>query len=841
MNLRPQFLNFRRQAPFFRILGFCAATTLGTGLALGGDPDGLTPPPGESKAASPAKAGQLITKYCFECHGDGVNKGKIALDEMLQSAKEGTHRAQWEKAWRIVRHEFMPPAGAERPSPGERKVITQWIEQSALDVDYGNPDPGRVTIRRLNRMEYDYSITDLFGVNLSAEQDFSSDRSSEGRKLRDRLPPDDTAFGFDNNGDFLTLSPALLDKFFNLADYVVENVISFDGPRHPQFDLSRAGLKTSKTETTKRVTQSVEFDVPLSGPYRVDVQFNVGNFAEIAGTFEVILENDGHPLARDEILIGGHKTHKYSPEVSLEKGRHLLTVSTTPIKADAKGKLNFLEFRPRIRLTGPIGTGVYEYPESHRKIFFRGDAPSLAAERRAYARAIVQRVADRAFRRPAEDATLERLTDLVMRNDSFERGLGQALTAILASPKFLYRSELQPQPDDPKSVHLIDEYALGSRLSYLLWLSLPDEELTRLAARGELRKNLATQVKRMIADPKSDRFFEDFPGQWLRTRNVLMTAISRMDAALNPVRGSMKRETEMLFDHIARQDRDLIELVTADYTFVDKKLADFYGLKGVEGDAFQKVKLTAEDRRGGILTHGSFLVGTSNPNRTSPVKRGLFVLENLFATQVPPPPANVPPLDDAKVDGVAPGTVREQLAAHRENKSCAACHAHFDPIGVVLENYNIIGHWRDQENGQRIEPAEKTVTGESLSGIADLRNLFSARKEKFYRCVTEKLLTYAIGRGLEPFDAVTVDRITDRVLADNGKFSSLLLAVIESPPFQMRRGDDGAVKTAPRLALPEPPPPDQRKGRRRFFGIPTNTETPANAATNTLVAPKKTL
>ena len=767
-----------------------------------------------------------------------MNKGKIALDEMLQSAKKGAPRAQWEKAWRIVRHEFMPPAGAERPSTAERKAITQWIEQSALDVDYSKPDPGRVTIRRLNRMEYDYSITDLFGVNLSAEQDFSSDRSSEGRKLRDRLPPDDTAFGFDNNGDFLTLSPALLDKFFNLADYVVENVISFDGPRHPQFDLARAGLKTSKIEATKRVTQSVEFDVPLSGRYRVDVQFNVGNFAEIAGTFEVILENDGHPLARDEILIGGHKTHKYNPEVSLEKGRHQLTVSTTPIKADAKGKLNFLEFRPRMRLTGPIGTGVYEYPESHRKIFFRGDAPSLPAERRAYARAIAQRVADRAFRRPVEEATLERLTDLVMRNDSFERGVGQALTAILTSPKFLYRSELQPQPDDPKSVHLIDEYALASRLSYLLWLSLPDEELTRLAARGELRKNLAAQVKRMVADPKSDRFFEDFPGQWLRTRNVLMTAISRMDAALNPVRGSMKRETELLFDHIARQDRDLIELVTADYTFVDKKLADFYGLKGVEGDAFQKVKLSAEDRRGGILTHGSFLVGTSNPNRTSPVKRGLFVLENLLATQVPPPPGNVPPLDDAKVGGVAPGTVREQLAAHRENKSCAACHAHFDPIGVVLENYDIIGHWRDQENGQKIEPAEKTVTGESLSGIADLRNLFSARKEKFYRCVAEKLLTYAIGRGLEPFDAVTVDRITDRVMADNGKFSTLLIAVIESPPFQMRRGDDGEVKTAPRLALPEPPPPEQRKGRRRRFDLPANTETPVNAATNTLTTPK---
>jgi hypothetical protein len=341
---------------------------------------------------------------------------------------------------------------------------------------------------------------------------------------------------------------------------------------------------------------------------------------------------------------------------------------------------------------------------------------------------------------------------------------------------------------------------------------------------------LRPQVKRMLADPKSERFFEDFPGQWLRTRNVLMTSITR-DAELNPVRAAMKRETEMLFEHVARNDRDLLELITADYTFVNQPLATFYGIKGVDGPAFQKVALTPDSHRGGILTHGSFLVASSNPNRTSPVKRGLFVLENLLAIQPPSPPPDVPPLDEATVGGVTPKTVREQLAAHRENKSCAACHAHFDPIGVVLENYDLVGRWRTKENSEPIEAREKTTTGETLSGIDDLRNFFAARKDKFYRGTTEKFLTYALGRGLEPYDAVTVDRVSTAVAADGGKFSTLLFGVLESPSFQTRRGDDGEAKDAPRLAIPPTPPPEKRRPPKR------NRNAPPPAATNAVAVP----
>ncbi|MGE3312369.1 MAG: DUF1588 domain-containing protein [Limisphaerales bacterium] len=779
------------------------------GLCLAGEPVASQRPP---------DAASLFKQYCYDCHGDGMAKGGFALDELLASADADAEggEARWEKAWKIVLHEFMPPAKADWPSRADREAMTRWIAEKRLGVDPENPDPGRVTIRRLNRMEYEFTVSDLFGVDLVSKETFSADGSAE-KRLRDRLPPDDTAFGFDNIGDFQSLSPALLEKYFDIAEHVVGSVISVDGPAFPVRGFGREALKTVHFEDVPgRTEQSVEFRVERAGPYRVEVQFTLGGWIDYGGTYDFTLTLNDRKLVAEPIEVGGQRTHRYSSELPLEVGEHRLMLMTAAIKADSKGKLSPLTLRPGIRLIGPMDAGSAEYSESHRRIFFDGAAPANREGREAYAREIVRRVADRAFRRPVDDSTLERLTGLAMGNANFEAGVAEALTAILVSPKFLFRAELQPRPNDPETVHPLDEYALASRLSYLLWLSLPDEQLTRLAARGMLRAGLESEVRRMLADPKAARFFEDFPGQWLRTRNILMTAISRRDGELNPVRASMKRETEMLFEDIARNDRDLIELVTADYTFVDRPLAKFYGLEDFEGDGFQKVRLAPDSRRGGILTHGSFLVGTSNPNRTSPVKRGLFVLENLFGTEPPPPPANVAALDDAKTtQGETPRTVRAQLAAHREDKSCAACHAHFDPIGVVLENYDVIGKWRDEEAGEPIVANETTVTGEALGGVADLRSVFVANKARFYRCVTEKLLTYALGRGLEPSDSVTVDRVAERLVAGNGKFSTLLLGLVESPAFQMRRGDDGRSKEPPRMTLPEPPPPELRKGRRR--------------------------
>lgn len=771
---------------------------------------------------------KLIEKYCYECHGDGMSKGKVALDELLKKGKASDHVGEWEKTWTIVRHEFMPPAGQPAPTEAERKAINDWIAREMLSVDFKKPDPGRVTMRRLNRMEYDYTVQDLFGHTFSVDAVHASDNHGNQIKLRDRLPPDDTAFGFDNIGDFQTISPSLLEKFFDIAEYVASQIIVTDGPKAPSLDLTKLPVKTEKIADPKRFNQVREFEVHHAGTFQLELTFSLGGWQEYGGAYDLTARIDDQELLKESVEIGGTKHYKFTKPVTLQPGKHSLTLSTVPHKADSKGITHFLELSPKTRLVGPLDDNLKEYPEAHRKIFFQGDAPADPVKRQAYARAILKRVASKAFRRPVEAETLDRLQAIALRNPQFEKGISQAISAILTSPKFLFRSETQPRPDDPKSIHQLDEHALASRLSYLLWLSLPDEELARHAQAGTLRKNLRAQVARMLADDKSSRFFEDYPGQWLRTRNVLMTAISR-DGKLNPVRASMKKETEMLFEHIARNDRDLIELITADYTFLDNKLAEYYGIKGVEGEEFQKVMLTPESKRGGILTHGSFLVASSNPNRTSPVKRGTFVLENLLGTPPPPPPPDIPPLDEDAVGSDKPKTVREQLALHRENKSCAACHAHFDPIGIVLENYDVIGIWRDKENGQAIESSEKTVSGETLTSIEDIRKLFAGRKEKFYRGATERLLTYALGRGLEPADAITIDNIASQLVADDGKFSTLLLGVIESPAFQTRRGDNGLAKSAPKFALPTAPPPEKRDPQRRNQAGPKAAPAPESA------------
>jgi hypothetical protein len=764
------------------------------------------------------QARALLAERCYDCHGYGSSEGQLALDELIEGGDFAGRRDTWLKAWKMVRHEFMPPADAVGLTSAERKIITQWIEQNAFGVDFEHPDPGRVTMRRLNRMEYEHTVNDLFGVEITAAENLSALSQGKDARLRDMLPPDDTAYGFDNIGDFQSLSPALLEKYFDIAELIVSKVIVAEGPWHPVEDVDRSALDVDADRESKRTVHLARFNVAEEGEYRVDIEFYLGGWQEYGGGFDFTLDFDEERIAARVIDVGGQETHRFAREGKLAAGEHDVTLVTTAVKPDSEGQLVNLRLNPKISVTGPIDAGVRAFPESHRRIFFDGDPPEEPAARREYAFAILERVADRAFRRPASADVLQRLADLALAEPDFERGVGHALVAILTSPRFLFRAELQPQPDDPMSIHPIDEYALASRLSYLLWLSLPDEELTELAAAGRLRENLPAQIERMLADPRSQRFFEDFPGQWLRTRNVLMTPISRLEDEIKPYRPLMKQETERLFEHIARNDRDLIELVTADYTFVNEQLANYYDLPDVDGDEFRRVELPPDSNRGGILTHGSFLVSTSNPDRTSPVKRGLFVLENLLATPPPAPPANVPPLEAAQAEGRILRTVREQLEVHRADPACAACHAHFDPIGVVLENFDIIGRWRDREMREPIDPRATTVTGEELAGIGDLRDYVAGNKERFYRCVTEKLMTYALGRGLEPYDAVTVDRITDELLADGGKFSTLLASVIDSPAFQLRRGDDGALKVAPRPEIPDIPPPDQRRPQRRRFG-----------------------
>lgn len=737
------------------------------------------------------------------------------MDDLIAGGLDTKHRAQWMKVWKNVRHEFMPPAeGEEAMTSAERRELTGWIEQNVFGIDPARADPGVVTIRRMNRSEYNFTVNDLFGTKLD---------------LKDKMPPDDTAFGFDNIGEAQTLSPTLLARFMDLAENVVSQAILTDGRPLPvvpvAFKLEEASAKRSE--------QTASIDVEHAGRYKLRFDFTFGGWQDFGGDYRIQLLVDDKAVIDETLPLGGDTNYEFPREVALTKGKHTVVFRAEPVKSDvpvaavvaivptaepvlpavlrpdpaapappaaagaaprrpATQPVGLNMKKLKVDFTGPIDAGVFaEYPETHRHIFFKGDAPADAAGRRTYARDVLRPFVSRAFRRPADEATLDRLVNLALRDENFARGIGQSLAAVLSSPRFLFREEPQPEPDNPRASHPVDDYALASRLSYLFWLSFPDDELNALAAKGQLRTNLPAQIRRMLADPKAKRFFEDFTGQWLRTRNILTASITpeRTSKMVDPVRSAMKDETDLLFEYIAREDRDLIELITADYTFLNQKLAEFYGVPGVTSTDMQRVALPAGSQRGGVLTHGSFLIATSNPNRTSPVKRGVFVLENIFGTPPPAPPPSIPNLEDAKKEGVALKTLRQQLAVHREDKSCAACHAHFDPIGLALENFSNIGKWRDKDGEEPVDPSGQMVTGEKFTNFAELRGIIATRKDKFYRGLTEHLMTYALGRGLEPYDAATIDRISDELLRDGGKFSTLITRLVESPAFQMRRGD----------------------------------------------------
>jgi len=812
----------------FRLRLSLISALLGTGLAAA-----VTPPPA------------AFQRLCYECHGDGEHKGELALDKLLVAERNPQVKGHWLKVWKNVRDEFMPTADAsEEATAADRRELARWIEQEIFGVDPHRVDPGAVTIRRLNREEYQHSVNDLLGTDFD---------------LRDRLLPDDTAHGFDNIGDAQTLSPVQLVRYLDLAEWIVGQVVVDSGPPLPSITLDAVGPKlpnrvTRKPLRAKDGVVAVELPVRLErgGQFRLTADVGLGGWQDYGGDVRIVASVGGQVIGERMLPFGGEVAEKMQWEFPGAAGLHTVTLqarlvnqpvpdvaaaAATPKPAAAPAKPRNPEFAAEraeakrifeeefgpppekggspppppelafrqleLAVTGPLDGSVRgEYPAAHRQIFFQGPAPADAAGRRQYATAILRWVADRAFHRPVDERSLAGLVDLALADRNFERGVGSALTAILSSSRFLFRGEPLPAASSTASEPL-DEFALASRLSYLLWVSIPDDELLRLAAAGELRKNFPAQIQRMLADPKSQRMFRDFSGQWLRTRNILLTAITPGSVAdrLGPVREAMKAETDLFFEDVARNDRDLADLLTANYTFLNEPLAKFYGIPGVTvtGEEMRRVELPADSHRGGLLTHGSILVSTSNPNRTSPVKRGVFVLENILGTPPPPPPAAVPDLEEAnKKAGGELKTLRAQLAAHRADKACAGCHAHFDPIGLALENFSYMGRWRDRERGEPIDVKGSLVTGEKFDDFAGMRAVLAARKDKFYRCVTEKLMTYALGRGLEPSDAATVDALTDRLLSEGGKFSTLLMGVVESPAFQRRRSEANPALAASR-------------------------------------------
>ncbi|MEM7314894.1 MAG: DUF1592 domain-containing protein, partial [Planctomycetota bacterium] len=743
----------------------------------------------------------LLEEFCYGCHGDGGDEGGLELDRHEKWPAMMADLEMWQAVWKNVRAQTMPPSEEEQPTDEQRDTIMRWIASGVFRVDPKNPDPGRVTVRRLNREEYTNSIKDLLDVDFDSKNIF---------------PPDNTGYGFDTVGDALSISPLLMEKYLSAAETIVAEAVTSGDPKTPEIRIDpkffknkdRTAIELPFAEHSTVVRKQL-FDHP--GPYKVSIRMKIRgqdtNASDEAARISFLV-GDKEVCSRDV----GWDNERLSMRgtVDIPPGESELKFRIEP-KREAQEDVAPLHVEVyRIELKGPTDGSYLIYPDEYYRVFVDGPPPTEAEAKRKYARKLLSQFARRAFRRSVPDPYLDRLVEFSMESvengkDSFEQGVSKGMVAILSSPRFIFRTELQPQPDDPGKVVELGEFALASRLSYFLWSSIPDDELLELAEKKQLRKKLDEQIDRLLDDERSNRFIENFVGQWLRTRDVRSIHIepkrilSRDDRKkypfTNDLRRDMAEETQQFFAYLLREDRPLTELLTADYSIINNRLAKYYDIDGVDGREFRKVDFGQDSHRRGLLSHGSMLVVTSNPTRTSPVKRGLFVLDNLLGTPAPPAPPDVPELEDVKNGDHKDATMRELMELHREAPLCASCHARMDPIGLALENYNAMGIWRGKQNDKEIDASGVLMTGESFENAADLATILATeRKSDLLRCITEKVLTYALGRGLEYYDLPTVDKIVERLESGDGSAKQLIRLVVRSPAFQKRRGDGNPLE-----------------------------------------------
>ena len=801
----------------------------------------------ESVAKFRQVAQPLLAKYCISCHNAEFKKGSIDFD-LEDPTRLAQDQELWLKALRMLEAGMMPPKGKRRPSAQQLDELEKWIKFSVFAIDPRNPDPGRVTLRRLNRTEYHNTIRDLLGVDFNATAEF---------------PADDTGHGFDNISDVLTISPLLMEKYIAAAKTIVAQVV----PTQPRVPAEKQLPGQSFILTAGK--NSGKGTGPLALSYYNAATATCDIVAEHAGKYQLVLDMSAAEKfvdnqfdynkcrlvfkSGDKVLLSkdfsrqGNKQFHFEFDQDWQAGKHHVSLAIEPLTKEKQIRSLALRVNT-LTVRGPMALEYWVRPANYQR-FFTGEVPEDAQARAVYTRKLLEAFVTKAFRRPVDNETMARLLRLVDASaakpgQTYEAGVAQALTVVFASPRFLFREEWAA-PHSTDKYPLIDEFSLASRLSYFLWSTMPDEELLKLAASNQLRANLAAQITRMLADKRSGEFMRNFAGQWLQSRgietaNVSAAAVLAKEQPVDPkaaaqrarfrelnrkspdkltdaekkelaaVRGNffkgfrrfaqfeltgdlrraMRQETEMSFEHLVRDDRSLLELIDANYTFLNAKLAKFYGIDGVSGDQMRKVTLPTDSPRGGVLTQGTSLIITSNPDRTSPVKRGLYILDNILGMPPPPPPPDIPALEEAAVGlkGKAPPTLRETLARHRADALCSSCHNRMDPLGLALENFNALGRWRDQELGQPIEPAGELLTGEAFKNIHELKRiLVTDRRLDFYRCATEKMLIYALGRGLTPQDTLTIDDIVAKLDATQGRPSILIRSIIDAPAFQRRR------------------------------------------------------
>lgn len=840
----------------------------------------------------------LLQEYCYNCHGEGERKGGVDLDAFKDEASLKDHQL-WLRVLRNTRSRIMPPADDDYLEQADIDRLGAFIKRAIFELDPARPDPGRVTVRRLNRVEYRNTVKALLGVDYDTQKEF---------------PADDTGNGFDNNGDVLTISPMLLEKYLDAAQAIVAGAVPVQPRVVAEQVIEGRQFATVKLEapvslvgdglTVEATAAPVAGDksggappaaifqrpapaiawraldlsyytpatvaathrVDLPGKYEIELNLRaVEQYVDDQFDYNrcrVIFTADGEKLMDQEFVREGDKSFKFTYPREWQAGEHTLAFEVRPIGPDRDQK-RLLRLRVgEVIVRGPADEQHWVQPKRYAH-FFPRPVPKDAAARKAYARELLTDFATRAYRRPPDQEGLDKLVALAAHTTeqpgaTFEAGIAQAMVAVLASPRFIFREE-ETLPLTPGQTHpLVDEWSLASRMSYFLWSSMPDAELFRLAQEGRLRASLPLQIDRMLADPKAEQFVRNFTGQWLQARDITTVVINPLDVFLrenpNPefdraleafrrinkipaaqrtaaqqaefdqafkiampvfrapkpqltmsLREAMQQETEMTFAHVLKEDRSLLELIEADYTFLNEELAQHYGVPGVTGREMRKVQLPADSLRGGILTQGTVLAVTSNPTRTSPVKRGVFILKAVLGTPPAPPPPNIPPLENvATKEELSKMTLRETLDLHAKNSMCASCHKRMDPLGLALENFNAMGHYREVDSNQPVETAGKLITGEKFANIRELKHILATgHRYDYLHNMAETLLTYALGRGLDYTDVGTIDQLVARLQAAGDRPSALIHGIIESAPFQQRR-QAPAVQTAAQPAVIPP-------------------------------------
>jgi hypothetical protein len=755
--------------------------------------------PGEREAI-----GRFVNLFCVECHNSEDKTAGLALDT-ISSEDISQNSKAWEKVVRKLATRQMPPEGSIRPSGRTYESIVSTLTTSLDRWSSEKPDPGRTdTFRRLNRTEYQNAIRDLLALDIDAST---------------LLPPDESSRGFDNQtvGD---LSPTLLDRYITAAQKIARLAIG-SPTRSPGGETIRIRADITQEEHVDglpigtRGGALVPYTFPQDGDYEIQLRLTRDRNEHLEGLhepheLEVLLDRerkalftvkvprtetdhqtgDEHLKARFHVTAGPHQIGA----TFLKNPSSLQETKRQPYQAHYN-----MHRHPRltpalyqVSIIGPYAPQGHGDTPSRRRIFV--SAPREPNEEEACAQRILSTLARRAYRRPVTDADLQKPLERFREaraEGGFDAGIEMALSAILVNPQFLFRIEADPPAISANSPYRLPDIQLASRLSFFLWSSIPDDTLLDLAEHGELSKPdvLERQVRRMLADPRSRSLATNFAGQWLHLRNLeSITPDLRLFPDFDDnLRQAFRRETELLFESVLREDRGVLELLESDHTYLNERLAKHYGIPNVYGSHFRRVVLDKNTMRGVLLRQGSVLMVTSYANRTSPTIRGKWILENILGTPPPPPPANVPALKDNTVSSSL--SVRERLAEHRSNLACAGCHKLMDPTGFSLENFDAVGRWRSFEEGKPIDSTGGLPDGSRFEGVMGLESALRKRPEIFVGTLTEKLLTFALGRGVEWFDAPAVRKIVRDARTQDDRFSSLIVGIATSTPFQMRRSE----------------------------------------------------